>query len=415
MLLVRSRIYILILLLAAATATRGYSQTFALHDGDRVVFYGDSITAQRLYTRFVEDMVLTRYPQMHVDFWNAGVPGDTVNGGYAGNTEARLKRDVFPHKPTVVTVMLGMNDGGYGTFNPKWFDAFTSGYRNLLTEVDTELPGVRITVITPSPYDEITHGTEFPGYNGVLERYADQISQFGKEPHRMLADFYGPLMNLLITGKRENPALAQLIIPDRIHPSESGHWIMAEALMRAWGMTPIVSSVQLDADSEKVLDAQNAAVTGIQRTLTGLRWTQLDRSLPLPLNLSDPMMQFLLKISDLGSVDQQMLRLQGLKAPRYTLKIDGARVASFTREELAAGVNLAFYPTPMENQAKDVDWIEVRRTKLDEARFMLIGEGLNVEGSGEAAKTLELAQAAMAREQREKAQPKAHAFELAAE
>ena len=57
MLLVRSRIYILILLLAAATATRGYSQTFALHDGDRVVFYGDSITAQRLYTRFVEDMV----------------------------------------------------------------------------------------------------------------------------------------------------------------------------------------------------------------------------------------------------------------------------------------------------------------------------------------------------------------------
>jgi hypothetical protein len=127
------------------------------------------------------------------------------------------------------------------------------------------------------------------------------------------------------------------------------------------------------------------------------------------------MMQFLLKISDLGSVDQQMLRIQGLKAARYALKIDGARVASFTREELAAGVNLALYSTPMENQAKDVDWIEVRRTKLDEARFMLIGEGLNVAGSAEAAKTLELAQAAMAREQHEKAQPKSHAFELAAE
>jgi hypothetical protein len=35
---------------------------FELKDGDRVVFYGDSITEQRLYTTYVEQYVLTRYP-----------------------------------------------------------------------------------------------------------------------------------------------------------------------------------------------------------------------------------------------------------------------------------------------------------------------------------------------------------------
>ena len=35
---------------------------FALKDGDRVVFYGDSITEQRLYTTYVEHYVLTHYP-----------------------------------------------------------------------------------------------------------------------------------------------------------------------------------------------------------------------------------------------------------------------------------------------------------------------------------------------------------------
>src|ERR1700721_3006325 len=51
---------------------------FSLHDGETVVFYGDSITAQRFYTRFVEDFVLTRYPTLHIRFVNAGVPGDTI-------------------------------------------------------------------------------------------------------------------------------------------------------------------------------------------------------------------------------------------------------------------------------------------------------------------------------------------------
>jgi len=35
------------------------AQKFSLKDGDTVVFYGDSITDQRLYTTFVETFAVT--------------------------------------------------------------------------------------------------------------------------------------------------------------------------------------------------------------------------------------------------------------------------------------------------------------------------------------------------------------------
>ena len=96
---------------------------FYLKDGDRVVFYGDSITEQRLYTTYTETYVVTRFPQLNVSFVHSGVGGDRVTGGWAGPIDLRLKRDVFPYKPTVMTIMLGMNDGSYRAFDERIFQS----------------------------------------------------------------------------------------------------------------------------------------------------------------------------------------------------------------------------------------------------------------------------------------------------
>ena len=94
---------------------------FYLKDGDRVVFYGDSITDQRLYTTFTESYVLTRFPRMKVSFVHSGWGGDRVTGGGGGPIDVRLQRDVLTYKPTVLTIMLGMNDGRYRAFDPDIF------------------------------------------------------------------------------------------------------------------------------------------------------------------------------------------------------------------------------------------------------------------------------------------------------
>ena len=51
---------------------------FFLHDGDRVVFLGDSITEQKLYTTYIEAYALTRFPQAKFTFRNVGWGGDTA-------------------------------------------------------------------------------------------------------------------------------------------------------------------------------------------------------------------------------------------------------------------------------------------------------------------------------------------------
>src|SRR6188508_2895490 len=103
-----SLIRILCLLTLAVVGAR--ADGFALKDGDRVVFYGDSITDQRRYTSFAETYVVTRFPKLNVSFVHSGWGGDRVTGGGGGPIDVRLWRDVLPYNPTVVTIMLGMND-----------------------------------------------------------------------------------------------------------------------------------------------------------------------------------------------------------------------------------------------------------------------------------------------------------------
>jgi len=406
---------IVVLLLLSRNVDCVHAQNLTLHEGDHVVFYGDSITAQRLYTRFVEDFVLTRYPQMHVDFWNAGVPGDTVYGGYTGDMPKRIKRDVFPHQPTVITIMLGMNDGYYMAFNQKYLDIYKDGYRKLLDAIQAGAPGARITLISPTPYDEVTHGTEFADYNEVVSRHSAFVRELAAQSHFAFSDFNIDETNLLRAGLEKNGSLATLLVPDRIHPGETSHWVMAAALARTWGFSPVVSSARIDAATVKTVTEENTQIASLKMNDGRVQWVQTDGALPLPLPLGDVMMQFLLGISDLAAMDKQLLRVDGLTAAHYSLQIDGKRIDSFSRPQLSSGVNLALYATPMEVQSRGVDAIELKRARLDEVRFFLAIEGPKVPDEDKATGPMRAKDAALLREQRKMAQPKAHRFELSPE
>jgi len=82
-----------LMLLAAQASNAGL-----VSPGDRVVFLGDSITEQRMHTRYVMNYFALRYPGYSITFRNAGWTGDS-----AGNGLARLERDVLSLKPDVVT------------------------------------------------------------------------------------------------------------------------------------------------------------------------------------------------------------------------------------------------------------------------------------------------------------------------
>ena len=205
-----------------------HAQDFYLHNGDRLTFYGDSITAQRFYTRDIQDFVATRYPNLQVTYHNAGVPGDKVTGGYAGDAAARVARDVKPWDPTVLTVMLGVNDGDYVPPDPRIFAEYQDGYERLITMLRAAAPRARITLIENTPYDEITHGTEFAGFMATTEQNAKATPALGQRESLPVVDAYSPVKELLEHAKVADPSFASLLVPDRIHPSEPLHWVMAE-------------------------------------------------------------------------------------------------------------------------------------------------------------------------------------------
>ncbi len=143
---------------------------FFLQEGDRVVFYEDSVTDRRLYTDYVETYCTTRFPSNHFTFFNEGWGGESVAGGDGGPIDIRLKRDIISYTPNVVVICLGLNDAAYKPFDQTRYDNFVNGYGHILSTLRASLPNVRLVLLTPHAFDEVTHPTS--GYlNDVLVKF----------------------------------------------------------------------------------------------------------------------------------------------------------------------------------------------------------------------------------------------------
>lgn len=392
---------------------------FYLKDGDRVVFYGDSITDQRLYTTFTESYVLTRFPHMKISFVHSGWGGDRVTGGAGGPIDVRLHRDLIAYKPTVLTIMLGMNDGRYRAYDPDIFQQFSSGFESIVQTVKSALPDIRITAIQPSPYDDVTRAPLFAGgYNAVLVRYGQFLGDFASRENLALADLNTPVLAALKKAQSIDPELAPKIVPDRVHPGPSGHLLMAEALLKAWHAPADVTSVEIDAESKKVSTAANTKATDLHVDAS-ITWTQEDSALPMPVDAKDPLVALALRASDFAeALDRQPLKITGLPRARYVLRIDGEMVGSFSRLDLADGVNLALLPTPMVKQALDVHALTIRHNQIHYERWRHLQVPLQeqkLERLQPALDSLDALEAELIEQQRTAAQPRPRRYELSPE
>jgi lysophospholipase L1-like esterase len=403
-----------LLLLGLSAPALAAPAPFALRDGDRVVFYGDSITQDGGYARFVEEYVRTRFPRWNVRFYNAGVGGDTVRGGWAGTIDVRLERDVIALRPTVVTIMLGMNDGGYRRFDPTTLAAFGDGYRALVAKLRQALPGVRLTFIRSSPFDDVARPPQFlPGYDDALRRLGCYVTMLGEKEKATVADFREPLNAGIAAVLERNPDLARQMIPDRVHPGPAGHLVMGATLLRAWSAPSLVARVEIDAAARAVVAAENAEVSGLEAAEGGISWTELDRALPLPLAFEDGEAELAQRAgADLESLDRQWLVVAGLAPGRHELRIDGESVGAFADSDLAKGVNLARYRTPMRGQAYAVRWSVEGGQEAQRVKRELLVAAAKEPALQAAADTLAARDEAVQKQRSEDARPKPHRYEL---
>ena len=390
---------------------------FALHDGDTVVFYGDSITDQRNYTSDVEMYTLTRFPARKVTFLNAGVGGDKVSGGWAGPIDLRIDRDVLNAHPTVITIMLGMNDGYYRPFDKGIYSTYADGFKHILDTMQAGLPGVRITLLKPSPYDDVTRAPGWdPGYNSVMLRFGTLMDQLAAERKLSVADMNAPVTSVLAKAKAIDPVLATALVPDRVHPGIAMHWVMAESILKSWGAPSLVSSTSIDAAKGTVVLSDNTTVTQVQHGKAGLSWVELDNALPLPLAPVgvDPYLALTLQASDLtDALNQQPLRVSGLAAGTYRLLIDDQEIGTYTADQLDKGVNLALLETPMALQSRLLAFDNDRKNQIESVHYSQANNVQDASAQALAAKLKGSLDAAFERERKD-AQPVAHRYKVVA-
>ena len=86
-----------------------------------------------------------------------------MTGNWATSSEDEsLERDVFPFKPDIITIMLGMNDASYRPFDRSVFDTYVKGYRYIIQQMQQHLPDAKIVLIEPSPWDDVTQTPSYP-------------------------------------------------------------------------------------------------------------------------------------------------------------------------------------------------------------------------------------------------------------
>jgi hypothetical protein len=315
--------------------------------------------------------------------------------------------------------MLGMNDGRYRAYDPDIFQQYSSGFESIVQTVKNALPDIRITAIQPSPYDDVTRAPMFTGgYNAVLLRFSQFLGELASRESLTLADLNTPVVESLKKAKLIDSALAQKLLPDRVHPGSSGHLLMAEALLRAWHAPAEVTSVDIDAESKQVTASVNTKVTDLQVDAS-LTWTQEDAALPMPLDTKDPLIALALRSSDfVDALDRQPLRITGLSRARYVLRIDGEIVGSFSRQDLAGGVNLALLSSPMAKQALDVHALTIRHNQIHYERWRHLQVPLQeqkLERLQPVLDSLDALEAELIDQQRATAQPKPRHYELSPE
>ena len=131
---------------AAPSFSKAAEPKFFFKPGDRIVFLGDSITAQYQYSTYIELFLTTRMPDGKFTFLNAGIGGDTAYGG-AG----RFQTNILDEKPMAVTINFGMNDGGYGAFNANSNKTYVEKTTAMLEMA--KKAKIRVALVSPNAVD----------------------------------------------------------------------------------------------------------------------------------------------------------------------------------------------------------------------------------------------------------------------
>ena len=203
---------------------------------------------------------------------------------------------------------------------------------------------------------------------GPASATATSSRSWPEEERRDVADLNTSVVEATKKANATDHETAVKLNPDRVHPGPAGQLLMAEALLRRGTPPRSCPTVAIDAEARYGHDRENTKVTDLKAGGT-ITWTQEDEALPFPINLKDPATALAVQSSDV--VEARPADPQGRRTPRRGVPPQDRRQGgrTFTREQLADGVNLAELATPMLRQAAEVHGLTLKHNNIHFARW----------------------------------------------
>jgi lysophospholipase L1-like esterase len=262
------RVFLSMIALGAGAAWGAGSsspQATRLQRNDFLAVCGDSITEQKLYSRFIEEYLLMCKPQSNLRIMQLGWNGET-SWGFLG----KMPNEALRFDPTAVTICFGMNDGGYAQVVPNY-----ERYRHSLHGIvqSFKKDGVRFIVLgSPGVVDSQTFwgGPETAAkYNPILAHERDIAREVAAEEGVVFADIHQPMNEVMTKAKAKyGSAYALAGAADGVHPDENGHLVMAYVFLKALGCDGEIGTITLDpaasraqaSEGHKILSCKNGVL-----------------------------------------------------------------------------------------------------------------------------------------------------------
>jgi lysophospholipase L1-like esterase len=324
-----------LLLIPSLTTAAETEKASILKKGHRVAIVGDSITEQKLYSKYIEAYLMACLPELELHVIQLGWGGETAPG-FAN----RMNNDLLPWRPDVVTTCYGMNDGSYRAYD----ESIGKRYAGAMADIVGRLKksGATVVVGGPGVVDSkfFQGGGEKPKvYNDNLKHLSNHAKKLAEAEGFPFADVHGAMMAAM---EKSKPVLGEAYDvggKDGVHPGPNGQLVMAYAFLKGMGIDGHIGTITLDlkgaasaTDGHKVV-AQEPGKVELESTKYPFCFAGDEKSsggtrsiLPyVPFN------------ADLNRLLLVVKNLDGAKA-KVTW---GAASKSFSKEELEKGVNLA--------------------------------------------------------------------------
>lgn len=222
-----------------SSATETNSAVFQA--GNRILFQGDSITdgargrnqdpnhiLGHSYAFLVAAKFGALYPERNLAFFNRGISGNKIP-----DLAGRWQKDTIELKPTVVSILIGVNDIWHPLNANQEVSAekFEQGYDKLLADTVAALPEAKIILLEPF----ITPGSATSGkwdvWQGHVQKFQAIVAKLG-------AKYHAPVVKLQAVfdaaGKR---APAAYWVWDGVHPTYAGNQLIADEWVRVAAAT----------------------------------------------------------------------------------------------------------------------------------------------------------------------------------